>query len=529
MASLKHLIRTVPAGPGLLFRQSIYGRDDDVQIVIDMLGLANAEIGDEPRFVFLGVYDAPDGKRRLPGIEQQDMAALKRRLQSLLDKAIEPKIHATVRALELQGRLVGFVRVEDCVEAPYLTKTDVAGRLPPGLGFIRRGAETVALTRSDLLRMFRDLNESQQSVAADASGPHAPIASPESKADPSADPSALPSADAEAEQPIPYPESEEWGFEELVESLGEPAEAADAHVPSEADLWLAALPQETSDASPEPELQLEPELLPDSELTLESDQTLQSDANAADAAAEAAPERVEADLAKRFDSPVIVRFQGNDLSDRIELPALSVRKLPSELAAERLRALLETKQQSRDVFGQTQSHIARLVHARHFGPDMPYHNHSDDSLVQSLETVEHDFRAADDHYLYEVRAHKLNLIVLNTLGTNLNNARLKLTLPRMAGLGISDRVYAENDNEIAPTAYPEVIETERATIVKTELGTVCRDDPTHAFREPIRLWAREKCAGRTALVNYELTADELDSAVIGSLTIDLTRESLKSV
>jgi hypothetical protein len=491
----------------LLFRQTIYGSNDDVQIVIDMLGLANAELGEEPRFLFLGVYDAPDGKRRLPGIGQREMAAFKRRLQALLENAIEPKIHATVRALELQGRLVGFVRLDDCLEAPYLTKTEVAGRLAPGLGFVRRGTQTVALTRSDLLRMIRDQGVSQQPVTAASSMQCDPAAAMASDSDTIAEP--------DLERPTAEGDAEDCGFQRLVASLGEPAhgqpdQVAEAEAATSADLQLDAPLPDEPDGLPAPDdLQLESDLEPEPDLQLESD--------------------LEPDLAKRFDSQVIVRFQGNDLPDRIELPALCIRKLPSDLAAERLRALLDTKQQSRDVFGQTQTHIARLVHARHFGADIPYRNQSDDSLVQGLETVERDYSAADDHYLYEVRAHKLNLMVLNTLGTNLHNARLKLTLPRMAGMGIADRVYLEHENEIAPSAYPEVIETERATIVKTELGTVFRDHRTHAFREPIRLWAREKCAGRTVLVNYELVAEELESPVIGSLTIDLTQESLKSV
>jgi hypothetical protein len=50
--------------------------------------------------------------------------------------------------------MIGVVRLKECHQVPYLTKKSISGELPAGVGFIRRGARNMALTRSDLARMF---------------------------------------------------------------------------------------------------------------------------------------------------------------------------------------------------------------------------------------------------------------------------------------------------------------------------------------------------------------------------------------
>jgi len=392
MQSLKHLARYESAGSGLAFRRAIYGPDDDARLVSDCLALANAELDGQPRHLFLGVDDVVGGERRLLGIGKSDLVAFRRRLSSLLADTIEPKLRAAVRAVEIDGCLIGHVCLEKCLQAPYLTKRPVAGELPAGVGFVRRGARNLPLQREDLKRMF---------------------------------------------------------------------------------------------------------------------------------AASARPAR------KR--QPVRIGFPGREPLERIALPVLGIRKLPSELAAERLRAMLETKQQARDIFGRTETRFSRLMHARLYGVDTPFEKHSDESLRMELKSADVAYRAADDHYRYEVRAHRVNLMIVNDRDSDLANARLRLTLPCIAGIGIAERIYVETDDELPPEGYPSVTRGGRTITVEAEIGTLYRNYRAHAFREPPRLWAREEAAGSAVPIDYELSADELAEPIRGSLAIYIEKAALKSV
>ncbi len=215
-----------------------------------------------------------------------------------------------------------------------------------------------------------------------------------------------------------------------------------------------------------------------------------------------------------------IGFAAQEPQERVTLQALSVSKLPSELAAERLKSMLELNDQSRERFGQTQTRLTRLMHARLYGAEVPFEKHSDDSLVTALTNVDIDYSAADAHYLYEVQAHRLNLSVINETDENLHDAVLYLRMPVVDGTGFADRVYAEDQIEPRQDdGYPSVDSDGRTVSVEAQLGTLYVGRNTPAFREPARFWARPEAAGKAVPIDYELVARELDSPVKGSLII----------
>lgn len=391
MNTLEDLIRYESPHSGLKFRKTIYGPRDDARLIADCIALANAAVNGR-RYVVMGVY-ADHDRRRLVGIEKDELARFKRRFSKLIAGFVEPELNAAVRGVEIDGRYYGYIRIKECDAVPYLVKQPLAGVLSAGMGFIRRGMQNQPLTRPDMQRMF--------------------------------------------------------------------ARAKDA---------------------------------PQSE-------------------------------------PMLVRvgFHGSEPEERLNVPVLPINKLPSELAAERVKAMIASKDLSREMFGRTETRMSRLMHAKLYGVDTPFEKHGDDTLAAALETVDADYAAADLHYLYEVRAHKLNFMVVNEGDTNLHDARLSLSLPATDGVGIADRVYTETDTELAPSGYPELSAGARSLTLAASLGTLYAGRRVRAFQEPARLWVRDEAAGKAIPVDYELTADELEKPVTGNLVIYIDRASLRSV
>jgi len=224
-----------------------------------------------------------------------------------------------------------------------------------------------------------------------------------------------------------------------------------------------------------------------------------------------------------------IGFHGKEPLERLSLPALPVQKLPSKLAGEALRNMLRAQEQSRHALGQTETRLSRLVHARNFGVEVPYAKHSDDSLLASLESVERDFRAADEHYLYEVRAHKLNLLIANNSEEILHGARIVVSLPNYSGMGVASRIHTESEDEAPPGGYPAVVASSRAIKLESELGTLYPNRKVRAFREPIRFWAREEAAGQSLPVRVALHADEFSHPVQRTLELSIESATLRTV
>ncbi len=391
MKDIEQLIRSGSAGTELILREALYGADEDAAVIADCLALANAESRFPFRYVVFGIDDTMDDEHRFVGVRKDELVTFKRRFLTLIADGIEPELRATVRAIRIDNLLFGFIRIEDCVQRPYLTKRPIAPGMPAGVGITRRGAGNLALTRSALQRLF---------------------------------------------------------------------------------------------------------------------------ANSANVS--------------RTPHGITIGFPGDPLLRELSLPVLALKELPSEIAAAKLRALLHATDQQREQFGGTQTHIMRLVHAKLFGAHEPYNRRSDDSLAEKLASVARDYSAADEHYLYEKRAHKINLVIDHRGDAPLSNVSIRLTTGQLPGFGIADRIYPEPDGARAASGYPQVLDENYSTVVAEELGTLHPRQSSNVFREPLRVWTREQAAGRTPLLEYRLTADELAEPLTGYLTIRIVKPAAKA-
>jgi hypothetical protein len=215
-----------------------------------------------------------------------------------------------------------------------------------------------------------------------------------------------------------------------------------------------------------------------------------------------------------------IGFAGTGLSNEMALPALPLETLPSQLAAERLQKMLEGHASARDVLGRTETQFSRLLHAQLFGTEKSYEKHSDATLMQQLLAVGEENLAADQHYQFERRAHRLQLEIRNDGVLAIEPVTAVLTFMRIDGFGVSERVYAAPGEKTEPrAAYPAVEESASRFVVQTVTGRLRPGQSRPLFREPLRVWLREPAAGKTVLIDYTLQSRDLPRAVTGSLRL----------
>jgi hypothetical protein len=197
---------------------------------------------------------------------------------------------------------------------------------------------------------------------------------------------------------------------------------------------------------------------------------------------------------------------------------LRLERLPSAVAAKKLGKVLKAKQDSR-AMGKTQTDLVRLVHTRVFGVDRAYETHSDDSLRMQIESSKKDYRPADEHYAFEVRAHRLDIVVQNPGRVALDNTTIRMTMPRIEGIGVADRLYAPPDGQAPTSGYPRVKAGSRTISIEAEVGSLPAGNIVSVFEHAPRFWARPAAAGKTIPVDVTLHARELRDPVRETLTI----------
>jgi hypothetical protein len=212
-----------------------------------------------------------------------------------------------------------------------------------------------------------------------------------------------------------------------------------------------------------------------------------------------------------------IGFPGDVLQREIALPVLALDRLPSAVAVAKVHKILAVKESARAAFGRTETGLSRLVHAQVYGADTPYESHSDNSLRMQIERAAKDFRTEDEHYSFELRAHKLDLRVSNPGPVALQAATLQFTLPRRDALGIAERLYTATG--FTRDGYPRVTTGKHTINVEVAIGTIAAAATRSVFREPPRLWARPGAGGVTLPVDVTLHARELREPVRETLLI----------
>lgn len=230
-------------------------------------------------------------------------------------------------------------------------------------------------------------------------------------------------------------------------------------------------------------------------------------------------------LSQEARADVRIGFAGKDLEAVLELPIMPLEQLPSKVASGKIRRMLEARQAAQHAPGHEVSRIQRLVHAQVFGPNEVYRPNSTTTLVEKLDSTAADFEAADRYYAYEVRSHKLNLVLHNLGDGVFDGGTLVIDLPRIDGVEIAERIWPLTDNsEPPPEGYPALDMGPQKVSVETSIGPLEPGASTMGLRQSLRLCLREQAAGKTIPVGYSLYSESLRAPVSGSLEIRVTED-----
>jgi Schlafen, AlbA_2 len=227
------------------------------------------------------------------------------------------------------------------------------------------------------------------------------------------------------------------------------------------------------------------------------------------------------------DTPLRLCFmQRREQLDEICLPIVPLAELPSERAAQRLRAMLESKQLSRDLLGRTETQLSRLMFARVYGAGIPFESHTDESLAQRLSQAEDDYRDADNYYCYELQAHKLQFALVNDCHRLHRNVKIKVDVQRTDGIGFADAVYREDgcDSE----TYPRIETTDKRFSIEVDMPKIRGRSMLPLFSTEPRFWARETARGKSVIVDVHIEADGLAAPIVDTLIMHLGASDAKA-
>ncbi len=216
-----------------------------------------------------------------------------------------------------------------------------------------------------------------------------------------------------------------------------------------------------------------------------------------------------------------VGFAGVGIEQDLRLKCCDLSQLPSTRAAARLEEMMKAQANSRSS-GST-SMVARLAHARLYGPDDPYVSRSPEELMLEIDQVGFKYAAEDKKFLFESNAQAVQLSVMNRSRQAVTDASLLLALPRTEELRVADRLPSTSEAANDPAVYPAVTLKDNAVRVAQKIGDIAAGETVRVFTEPLRVCAGLGLAGGTVKVRYALQAANLRSPLKGTLRFVLSR------
>ena len=221
---------------------------------------------------------------------------------------------------------------------------------------------------------------------------------------------------------------------------------------------------------------------------------------------------------------VEIGFPGEIIHKDLRINSVDLSDLPSTLASEKIMELMgiHTDKKNR---GST-TVIARMVHARLFGSDDPYENRTRDELQEDLDQIKQKHAIEDQHFLFEGNVESLQLVVLNQGEEAIEEASLKLVMPRHDAFHVARQLPRQRrggkfvertPEELAD--YPSVNIKDDAVHISSILGDVPPDSPKLAFTIPLRICVGTDLAGRKFGINYALDGRNFRRPATGKLRL----------
>ena len=156
-----------------------------------------------------------------------------------------------------------------------------------------------------------------------------------------------------------------------------------------------------------------------------------------------------------------IGFAGEIIHKGLTLNCCDLSQLPSAEASKKLNQLIDIQLNSQQSGSTTV--MARLTHARLFGANNPYVDRSPEQLLLEINELRAKYRDHDNHFLFESRGEKVQMVVYNQGNEPIIDASLSLVMPNHNAFYVADSLpkvkgrsgFANRSpDEIA--AYPSV-------------------------------------------------------------------------
>jgi len=219
-----------------------------------------------------------------------------------------------------------------------------------------------------------------------------------------------------------------------------------------------------------------------------------------------------------------IGFPGEIIHKDLTLDCCDLSKLPSAEASKKLNQLIDIRQKAKRSGSTTV--MARLTHARLFGPDNPYVDRSPDELMEEIGELRRKYRDQDDHFLFESRAERVQMVVYNQGEEPIIDASLSLIMPNHNAFYVAetlpkilrdDGLASRTADEIA--SYPSVTLKDDAVQVTSKIGDIEVGAPVDVFASPLRICVGKDLSGKRFGIRYALHGQNLRSPAKGNLRL----------
>ena len=239
-------------------------------------------------------------------------------------------------------------------------------------------------------------------------------------------------------------------------------------------------------------------------------------------------EEIHARHALTLSVPIQVGLNSDAGCDQIQLTVPDTSQAPSETVRGRLMAAIDAKKAAAGVLGNDDTGLARLAHARIFGPDEPFVLHGVGTLVQRFNNVTDECEAADQHYYFEQQGVKLNFTLRNNESFALDDIEVQLSLPQAQGLQVADRLYLDAAGgktimESRLAGYPQVEKGAGRALVTVQVGTLPAGEQQSLCESALRLHVGPEMRGMKVAIKYKVTARGLAEPARGRLKLYFRR------
>lgn len=219
-----------------------------------------------------------------------------------------------------------------------------------------------------------------------------------------------------------------------------------------------------------------------------------------------------------------IGFPGEIIHKELKLNCCDLSQLPSAEASKKLTQLIDVRTRSRNT-GSTTG-IARLTHARLFGSDDPYVDRSPTEIMLEMKELRVKYQDQDNHFLFESRAERLQVVIYNQGEEPILDASLTLVMPNHNAFYLADQLpkaprkdgFTERSPDEMAT-YPAVNLNDDSVEVMTKIGDIPVGEPVDVFVSPLRLCVGTDLIGQRFGVRYSLHAKNLRTPAKGKLRL----------